>query len=88
MPILTHALAWANREAFMAIRFSFSSLIITAWFFVALFAGILPLQPDAIMLNKILVTPGFHAWLGYDDLGRSIAERLILGARTSFLVAM
>jgi len=72
----------------MAIRFSFPSLIITAWFLVALFAGILPLQPDAIMLNKILVPPEFHAWLGYDDLGRSIAQRLILGARTSFLVAM
>jgi peptide/nickel transport system permease protein len=72
----------------MAIRFSFPSLIITAWFLVALCAGILPLQPDAIMLNKILVPPEFHAWLGYDDLGRSIAQRLILGARTSFLVAM
>ena len=72
----------------MAIRFSFPFLIIVAWFFVALFAGILPLHPDAIMLNKILVSPELHAWLGYDDLGRSIAERLILGARTSFLVAM
>lgn len=72
----------------MAMRFSFPFLIITAWFFVALFAGSLPLQADAIMLNKILVTPEFQAWLGYDDLGRSIAERLILGARTSFLVAM
>ena len=72
----------------MAIRFSFPFLIISAWFLVALFAGILPLHPDAIMLNKILVAPEFHAWLGYDDLGRSIAERLILGARTSFLVAM
>ncbi len=40
------------------------------------------------MLNKILVAPEFHAWLGYDDLGRSITDRLILGARTSFLVAM
>ena len=72
----------------MAIRFSFPFLIIVAWFFVALFAGILPLHPDAIMLNKILVSPELHAWLGYDDLGRSIAERLIMGARTSFLVAM
>ena len=72
----------------MAIRFSFPFLIIAAWFFVALFAGILPLHPDAIMLNKILVPPELHAWLGYDDLGRSIAERLIMGARTSFLVAM
>lgn len=72
----------------MTFRFSFPFLIIAVWFFVAMFAGVLPLQSDAIMLNKILVAPEFHAWLGYDDLGRSIAERLVLGARTSFLVAM
>ena len=68
-------------------RFSFPFFIITAWFFVALFAGSLSLHPDAIILSKILGAPDFHAWLGYDDLGRSIAERLISGARTSFLVA-
>ncbi|MCH9048435.1 MAG: ABC transporter permease [Proteobacteria bacterium] len=61
--------------------------MIALWIFVALFAGLLPLHPDTIILEKILIPPEDQAWLGYDDLGRSIAERLILGARTSFLVA-
>ncbi len=72
----------------MHILSSFPLLIILVWFFVALFAGSLPLQADAIMLEKILSAPEKQAWLGYDDLGRSIAERLVLGARTSFLVAI
>lgn len=76
------------KDIFMSIRFSFPLLIISVWFFVALFAGSLPLHADAIMLEKILFLPEGQAWLGYDDLGRSIAERLVLGARTSFLVAI
>src|SRR5690606_27592308 len=31
--------------------------------------------------------PEWQSWLGYDDLGRPIADRLIMGARTSLLVA-
>lgn len=71
----------------MTIRFLFPFLMIASWIFIALFAGLLPLHPDAIMLEKILIPPGEQAWLGYDDLGRSIAERLIMGARISFMVA-
>ncbi|MFT5425555.1 MAG: peptide/nickel transport system permease protein [Gammaproteobacteria bacterium] len=77
-----------SKEIFMSVRFSFPLLIISVWFIVALFAGSLPLHADAIMLEKILFPPEGQAWLGYDDLGRSIAERLVLGARTSFLVAI
>jgi peptide/nickel transport system permease protein len=77
-----------SKEIFMSVRFSFPLLIISVWFVVALFAGSLPLHADAIMLEKILFPPEGQAWLGYDDLGRSIAERLVLGARTSFLVAI
>jgi peptide/nickel transport system permease protein len=76
-----------NKDASMTIRFSFPFLMIALWIFVALFADLMPLHPDTIMLEKILISPEGQAWLGYDDLGRSIAERLILGARTSFLVA-
>lgn len=76
-----------DKITFMVNRYSLSLLIIVLWIFVALFAGLLPLHPDAITLEKILVSPEASAWLGYDDLGRSIAERLLMGARTSFLVA-
>ena len=77
-----------SKETFMPVRYSFPFLVISVWFFVALFAGIVPLHSDAMMLDKILFPPEGQAWLGYDDLGRSIAERLVLGARTSFLVAI
>ncbi|MEE9551937.1 MAG: ABC transporter permease [Gammaproteobacteria bacterium] len=77
-----------SKETFMPIRYSFPFLVISVWFFVALFAGSLPLHSDAMMLDRILFPPEMAAWLGYDDLGRSIAERLVLGARTSFLVAI
>lgn len=68
-------------------RFSFPAIIIIGWGLIALIGPMLPLEPDRIELEKILVMPEWQAWLGYDDLGRSIGERLIMGARTSFLVA-
>ncbi len=71
----------------MTNRLSFPGIVILCWCMVALFGTLLPLQPDQIILEKILVPPSFSAWLGYDDLGRMISDRLIIGARTSFLVA-
>lgn len=71
----------------MNARLSVPLIIIAGWCLLAISAGVLPLQPDTIILEKILVPPEQDAWLGYDDLGRSIADRMILGARTSFIVA-
>lgn len=68
-------------------RLSFPVLVLIIWLLLAITATLLPLQPDRIELGKILVAPEWQAWLGYDDLGRSIADRLIIGARTSLLVA-
>jgi len=62
-------------------------LIVLVWAIAALLAGSLPLTPDRIALEHILEPPAFDAVLGYDDLGRDIASRLLVGARTSFLVA-
>lgn len=47
----------------------------------------LPLHPNHIVLPNILQSPSLSAWLGYDDLGRPIVDRLIMGAKTSFFVA-
>lgn len=63
-------------------------LIFLVWLVLALLAPILPLHPDHIALDKILLTPEWSQWLGYDDLGRSISSRLIMGARTSLSVAI
>lgn len=71
----------------MTPRLSFPVIIVLAWCLLAVTATLLPLQPDRILLQKILVSPEWQSWLGYDDLGRSITDRLVLGARTSLLVA-
>ena len=64
-----------------------SMLVILAWALLALTVPLLPLHPEAMDLASILVPPGDGEWLGYDDLGRSLLDRLLAGARTSFWVA-
>ncbi len=62
--------------------------IILLWALVALLSPVLPLTPDKIELTHILASPTQEQWLGSDDLGRPVADRLITGARTSFLVSL
>ena len=61
--------------------------IVALWCLLSLSAGVLPLAPDAIDLSRILQPPSGSGWFGYDELGRPLADRLILGARTSLAVA-
>ena len=62
--------------------------IILMWGFMACSSYVLPLSPNAIDLTQILNGPNQNVWLGFDELGRSIADRLITGASTSFFVAL
>jgi len=62
--------------------------ILLAWLLLALAAPWLPLHPERISLPDILALPSADAWLGYDDLGRPILDRLVMGAATSFHVAV
>lgn len=57
------------------------------WAGLALLGPMLPLHPDRVALTHILAGPSLHAWLGYDDLGRPLFARLVMGARTSLFVA-
>ena len=61
--------------------------VLALWGLLAVSVWILPLTPNLIHLEHILAPPGPSALLGYDDLGRDIGQRLLVGARTSFLVA-
>ena len=61
--------------------------ILFFWIGMVLLGPLLTLTPYDIELPKILSPPGPSAWLGYDDLGRPIWDRLVLGARTSLVVA-
>lgn len=63
-------------------------IIAFVWAGLALLGPLLPLQPDAINLARILNTPDMVSWLGYDDLGRPIWDRLVMGAQTSFIVGI
>ena len=61
--------------------------ILLGWALIALGVQFLSLSPNQIHLEQILAPPGHGALLGFDDLGRYIGDRLLFGARTSFLVA-
>lgn len=61
--------------------------VILLWALVALLVPVLPLSPNAIDLPHILTPGSPDEWLGYDDLGRPVFDRVLVGARTSFLVA-
>lgn len=64
-----------------------AGLVLAAWVVIALTAGWLPLDPQRMTLPSILAGPDSLAWLGYDDLGRPVLDRLLVGARTSCWVA-
>ena len=61
--------------------------VLALWALMTVGGEYLSPTPNLIHLEKILATPGSGALLGFDDLGRQIDERLLVGARTSFLVA-
>jgi len=69
-----------------------SAILIVLWILLIIFEPVMSIQPNTIHLGKILLPPslgdmGVHGILGYDDLGRSIFDRLISGAKISFAVA-
>lgn len=64
------------------------AVLLLAWLAAALLAPVLPLAPNEVQLPRVLAGPGAEAWLGHDELGRPLLDRLIAGARTSLLVAV
>lgn len=66
----------------------FSIAIILLWAMIALMANFVGNSAIEVNLNQLLASPDLHAWLGYDELGRPVFQRLLLGAQTSFLVAI
>lgn len=63
-------------------------LILLAWVFMALVGAAGWFAPDEIDLPSIFEPPGRSAWLGTDDLGRPVLDRLFSGAGVSLLVAL
>jgi len=65
-----------------------AGLLLAIIVLLALAAPVLQLTPDRVSLPRMLEGPGASAWLGYDELGRPVLDRLIAGARTSLMVAV
>ena len=62
--------------------------ILLLWMSASVIGPILPLNPNQIDLPNILSAPSSEYLLGNDELGRPVLHRLIMGAKTSFLVAL
>lgn len=63
-------------------------LSVAAWILMAIMGGFIGESANWVQLDKMLQPPNIEAWLGSDELGRPLLERLVLGAQTSFLVAL
>ena len=63
------------------------AVVLAGWMLAALLAPLLPLEPNKVNLLQILHLPGVDHIFGNDDLGRPIFDRVLLGAKTSFIVA-
>jgi len=71
----------------MKLKAGFSGIIVISWIIIAILGQVLTLDADQIELARILQGPDLMHWFGYDDLGRSVLDRLLKGAATSCLVA-
>ena len=63
-------------------------LVVGLWALAALLGPMLPLSPNQVDLAQILAPPAPALPLGADDLGRPVLDRLLVGARTAFVVAV
>lgn len=63
------------------------SLLMGLALLLVMISPLLALHPEQIRLELILAPPGQGLPLGGDELGRSILDRLLVGARLSLLVA-
>jgi peptide/nickel transport system permease protein len=62
--------------------------VLILWILASIFGPLLPLNPNQIELPNILSAPSSQYILGNDELGRPVLDRLIMGSRTSLLVAL
>ena len=66
---------------------SASSVVVAGWFVLALTAPFFVLDANTIDLEQMFSGPSGMAFFGYDDLGRPIGLRVLLGATVSCTVS-
>lgn len=69
-------------------RYGVAVWVIVAWLLLSILGQWLPLDTQYISLESILAGPGQAHWLGSDDLGRPVFDRLLAGSFTSCIVAL
>jgi len=62
--------------------------LLLMWALLAVVAPLLPIAPNQVDLPHMLSGPTWQAPFGYDELGRSVLDRIIAGASTSFTVSI
>lgn len=62
--------------------------VLGVWLAMALAGGLPGFEPDRVSLPEILEPPSARHWLGTDELGRPVLDRLLSGAGVSLLVAL
>ena len=72
----------------VSFKLIFSLVILTGWLLMVMAIPIIELQPYQVDLPNILVASDAHNVWGYDDLGRPLFDRLIVGAQTSLMIAL
>ncbi|VFM99991.1 MAG: peptide/nickel transport system permease protein [Candidatus Kentron sp. G] len=75
-----------NRRFIKAI--GWPSIVLALWVSLALAGPVLSLNPNRITLSELLAGPTPGQWLGYDELGRPVWDRLVVGARISLFVGV
>ncbi|MEJ2620913.1 MAG: ABC transporter permease [Candidatus Thiodiazotropha sp.] len=68
-------------------RIWFPLTILILWAVAAISGGWVVESANQIDLQRILIAPGEHGILGYDDLGRPILQRIWVGSQVSLLVS-
>ncbi|BCN93457.1 cytochrome c550 [Thiomicrorhabdus immobilis] len=65
-----------------------SYVIVFAWLALAILGFLIGDDANFVDLNAFLSAPNQQAWLGSDELGRPVLQRVALGAQTSLFVAL
>lgn len=66
----------------------FSLVLVILWILMALGAFFVGESANEVNLDKLMAGADTESVLGYDELGRPMFERLLLGAQTSLFVAL
>ncbi|MCU7799936.1 MAG: ABC transporter permease [gamma proteobacterium symbiont of Lucinoma myriamae] len=72
--------------SYASLKIKLSLFILGLWLLMVLLVPVLDLHPNDIVLEKILLTSDVQSFFGYDDLGRPLFDRLMVGAYTSFVI--